>query len=372
MTPETSALREITVSAPGKAILFGEHAAVYGRPALVAALGLRVRVHARVIDGTAVHLDLPGLEYRREHAWAEILEYTEAKRRRWQEYAAAPSPDAFRRMKLETPAHAALVALGEGAAGLEAPPPGLAVRVESEIPIGSGFGSSAAVAVGLVGAVLKLGGCPLLGADLLHEVRRLSLEVERRQHGTPSGIDNATVIHGGVVLAERPGEDGEDGELMLSSMPTPPEILGNFRLFQTGIPAESTGEVVAAVRALREREPQRVAAALDEIEAATRAFAVELARAYPRRAEAIPLMGQCQRALEALGVVPPTVHGLVRQVEALGGAAKISGAGALSGPAAGSLLVYHPQPEVIADWDCLRLLTPIDAPLGAEGVRREP
>ena len=51
----------------------------------------------------------------------------------------------------------------------------------------------------------------------------------------------------------------------------------------------------------------------------------------------------------------PEVRALVRQVEAAGGAAKISGAGSLTGPGAGSLLVYHPDPEWISGWSFLGL-----------------
>ena len=62
---------------------------------------------------------------------------------------------------------------------------------------------------------------------------------------------------------------------------------------------------------------------------------------------------------------------LVRQVEAAGGVAKISGAGSLSGPGAGSLLVYHHDPESLDHLACLASLKEIRAPLGAQGVRED-
>jgi mevalonate kinase len=376
VTPDAAPPVGASFSVPGKAILFGEHAAVYGRPALIAALGLRVRIDATVIEGPDVHLDLPALDYRDSHSWTEILAYTAEKRQQWQAYAAAPSPESFQQVKGERLAHAALIALGEAAAALPQPPPGLRIRVESAIPIGSGFGSSAAVAVGLVAAVLQVGGTPVepSAGTLLHgvrfpgELRRLSLEAERRQHGTPSGIDHATVIQGGLVLAEKP--PGED-DFVLSPIAAPAEILHNFRLYQTGTPQESTGEVVAAVRALKNRHPDRVEEALDRIEAATRDFAVELTRAHSLRGAVVPLVRQCERGLETLGVVPWEVCDIIRQIEEAGGAAKISGAGALSGPGAGSVLVYHPQPETLAEWEFLSPWSPIDAPLGDVGIRQE-
>ena len=62
---------------------------------------------------------------------------------------------------------------------------------------------------------------------------------------------------------------------------------------------------------------------------------------------------------------------IVRGVEQEGGATKISGAGALTGTGAGSLLVYHPDPDSISRWDCLAGLAQVPALLGAEGVREE-
>jgi len=68
----------------------------------------------------------------------------------------------------------------------------------------------------------------------------------------------------------------------------------------------------------------------------------------------------------AIGVVPTAVQAIVEEIEHLGGAAKLSGAGSLSGPGAGCLLVLLPEDaEMPTDLD------EIIAPLGAEGVRVE-
>jgi hypothetical protein len=69
--------------------------------------------------------------------------------------------------------------------------------------------------------------------------------------------------------------------------------------------------------------------------------------------------------------VPPAVKERVRQVEERGGAAKISGAGALTGDGAGSLLVYHPADDEAEGWSFLADLPRYPLTLGTEGLRRE-
>jgi mevalonate kinase len=85
----------------------------------------------------------------------------------------------------------------------------------------------------------------------------------------------------------------------------------------------------------------------------------------------VDLIRECQACLEELGVVPPAVRALVRQIEAEGGAAKISGAGSLAGPGAGSLLVYHADAERISGWKLLRRFPAYPVHLGAAGLHRE-
>jgi mevalonate kinase len=381
----------VTVSTPGKLILMGEHAVVYGRPALVAAIDLRLRArfssppaNARRRPEAEVRIDLPGLGHRATASWAEVLAYASAARAGWTAYAAQPGPESFRELRGEDPAHVVKVALGEVAAALGEEPgraPRLCLRLDSELPIGAGFGSSAAASVAVVaGYAAWRGGTAGHGATGargtpdarcaldLATIERLALEAERRQHGLPSGVDAATSLHGGLLWAQRlPAA----GPLACERLAATSPLLGRLRVHHTGTPPEPTGAVVAAVRARRDRDPAMHERLFERMEAVTRELRRELGLAAERPPLVVEWMREHQACLEALGVVPEPVRALVRRVEAAGGAAKISGAGSLAGPGAGSLLVYHPDPELAASWDFLRPFPHHPVHLGAAGLRLE-
>jgi mevalonate kinase len=365
------ARRPVEVSAPGKLILMGEHAAVYGRPALVAAIDLRLTARLFPLPSEEigeVRLDLPGLGHREDTSWSALRAYARAARERWTRYAERPAPAAFREVRGEDPAHVVKIALGEAAEALFDQTGGLGgarLQIESGLPVGSGFGSSAATATAVVAAVLAFA-APGEAPDP-ERIARLALEVERRQHGLPSGVDGATVLQGGVLWARR----RESGELEAERIEVRSGLLGRLRVYDTGTPAEPTGAVVAAVRALSERDPGRHERTLDRMEAATRALRTELERASGDPDQPLHLIREHEACLEDLSVVPGEVRALVRRVEAAGGAAKISGAGSLAGPGAGSLLVYHPDPERVARWEFLRPFPFHPVHLGAPGFHRE-
>lgn len=313
----------------------GEHAAVYGQPALVAAVDPRARVEVELADqGLGVELADFGLQL--QTSWREAGESAQRSREAWQRYVDAPTPDHFAEVGSGSPDGLAMVALGEVAAAMgDRRLPPLAIRVESSLPVGSGFGSSASVAVALIGGLLAL----VDGTLDFGMVDALALEVERRQHGLPSGVDHKTVLYGGVVLAER----GSDGELGIAKLDPSSPMLGQLQVYQTGQPAETTGEVVAAVKRYRDREPGRVDTLLERMGAAVESFRDELEAPDYRAQRFDELIRDYQGCLEDLGVVPAAVRETIREVEAQGGAAKISGAGALTGSAAGCLLVHWPD-----------------------------
>jgi mevalonate kinase len=293
-----------------------------------------------------------------------VLAYARAARERWERYAASPGPATFQALRGEDPAHVVKVALGEAAEALgDVAPPHLALSIASELPLGSGFGSSAATAVAVIGAYLAFRGAPLAP----ERVRALALEVERRQHGFPSGVDAATVLQGGIVWADR----GPGGALACEAVAARSPLLAKLHVYDTGTPPEPTGAVVAAVRERWERDAAGVERVLAGIEAASRAFRAELEREREDPPAAVALLREAAARLAELGVVPEPVREVVRRVEAEGGGAKISGAGSLRGPAAGSLLVYHPEPERVAAWPFLHAFALHPVALGAAGFRRE-
>lgn len=342
----------------------GEHAAVYGRTALVAALDLRCRVEVAERPGDRVELSLPDLGVDEETTWDSVRAYADEARRRWVAYATDPVAHPFAQVLGADPGHLVKVAAGETAreAGLDRPP-GARIRVRSSIPRGSGFGSSAALAVALPAALLAAWS----EAPDPRRVERVALETERRQHGLPSGVDHATAVTGGVVQARR----AADGTLVAEPLPLRRGALDAFRIFHTGEPPDSTGEVVAAVRQRYADRRDELDALLERMEAATAAFAREIGADTGSAAALRAAVREFESCLESLGVVPATVRATIRAFEAAGGAAKISGAGSTRGPGAGALLTL---PSAAADSplpDWLPHLAPVTASLGAAGLTVE-
>jgi mevalonate kinase len=341
----------------------GEHAVVYGRPAVVASVGLTARVALTPRNG-GVAIELPDIDFRSEMAWSEILDYARSARSAWVEYSRRPAPETFDRVRGEDPDHLIKVALGEVAEGVEPGDlEGLAVEVASEIPIGAGFGSSAATAVGVVAAALEMLDPP---ADA-PRIDRLAMEAERRQHGLPSGVDHRTVLYGGLTWAQA----GSDGQLEVEQLSADPELLAGFHVFHTGEPEETTGAVVAEVRRRKREAPEWFDGVLDRMGRLVVEFHDLLSGPNAGRDEVTRVVRDYERCLEEIGVVPEGVRDVVRRVEASGGAAKISGAGGLVGPGAGCLLVYWPHPGDDGLPAELETYTRYSVALGVDGLRVE-
>jgi mevalonate kinase len=378
MTPPRRTIARV----PGKIILAGEHAAVYGRPALVAAFGPGVNASLESVSaaqgdlGVAaastlrIELQLEATRTEVDLPWSEALRLGERVRRAWEEFAAGSAPflplrdltavsepveSSFQRMRREALAFVQ-VALAEswwssvGRSPVGTPPP-MVLRIESALPLGAGCGSSAAVAAA-VAMVVRAHFDPAAedtaratscGAEFepskTSGLEALVQTIESRQHGHPSGIDGATVLRGGVVFAWRHPIDSAHWDFQ--PIGDPQRLLAGVRIVLTGGRPESTGEVVAAVRRLYRNRRSLVEAALTELAEATTglrtALALGAAEDFARQ------INRCQAGLESLGVVPEPVSRWIAGCRDLGLAAKISGAGSSLGPAAGLVLLYDPK-----------------------------
>jgi mevalonate kinase len=269
-------------SAPGKVILFGEHAVVYGQPAIAVPV-TQVKATATVEAASAGS----GLTIVASDLDERIA------------LATAP-PD-------EPLATAARLTL----AHLSAAEPNATLTISSTIPIASGLGSGAAVSTALVRALAKFLGRPLEPA----EASELVYEVEKIHHGTPSGIDNT------VVAYEQPIYFAREKPVEWLTVGEPFTLL----IADTGKPSP-TGKIVRRVRRSRKREPARYDALFDQIgDVASEARRVIECGDIQALG---PLMDENHELLIELGVSSPLLDELVEMARLSGAlGAKLSGAG---------------------------------------------
>jgi mevalonate kinase len=290
-------------SAPGKVYLFGEHAVVYGEPAVPCAVERRATVsvtrreddHVRV---QAEDLSLDGF----------TVEYTGGTDQR-------PDVDVSPNL-IDAAMKYVDAAVSQARDAADAPDAGFDIVVESEIPLGAGLGSSAAVVVAGIDAATRELGVVLSREELADRAYRAEHDV---QQGQASRADTYCSTMGGAVRVE-----GEDTRRI--DAPPLPFVIG----FDGG--AGDTGELVAGVRDLKDtyefaadtveaigdlvRDGESVLEATDG-EAGTETLA-ELGR----------LMDFNHGLLSALGVSARTLDGMVWTAREAGAhGAKLTGAG---------------------------------------------
>lgn len=280
----------LKASAPGKIILFGEHAVVYGRPAIAVPLS-QVRAYARAEagEGDAVTLWLPDLgeRYTAPRTWEEVTE--------------------------ATPPLLSAIRFVQAYRGLSELPP-LRLTVQSAIPIASGLGSGAATAAALIRVLLRYVGDSAENSTVCD----LTYAVERRHHGTPSGIDNTVVSYEQpVYFVRRPVNNQIEPFAVGQSVCL---VVGD-----TGI-RSATKDVVRDVRRQWLADPAHFEALFDRCGRLARL--ARLALATGDLTQLGHLMNENQEVLRAMSVSSPALEHLTEAALAAGAlGAKLSGAG---------------------------------------------
>ncbi|MHB8633878.1 MAG: mevalonate kinase [Thermoplasmatota archaeon] len=315
-----------SASAPGKVILLGEHAVIYGHPAIAAATDQRTRVDVHscgdrfTINGYKVH--------ERHHAYlATALDLV------WHR------PDPLR------------------------------IQTEGGVPSASGTGSSAALTVACVAAMHSVLGRPL-GADLA----QAAFQVERTTQGGGSPTDTSTSTAGGAIAIS--GSDDPPGvgdPLWQARWDDPPRswtveripmpeftvVVGN-----SGVKGRTDEQVAKVAHAAKRNAVVRDR--LAEIGNLTRAAVPALRR--HDWCTLGPLLNQAHAAMHTLGVNHPAVQALVEAARAVPGTfgAKITGAGG-----GGSMFALSERPEAVAAAIAAAGGTPYIVRLGGPGARIE-
>jgi mevalonate kinase len=277
----------VEATAPGKVILFGEHAVVYGRAAIAAPVS-QVRASAVVCAG-----DRPGVRLLAPDLGADFLLGGSA----------------------EDEPLATAVRLVQTAAGLPQLP-ALTITVSSTIPIASGLGSGAAINAALIRALALYLGRPDLATN--EQVSALTYQVERFYHGTPSGIDNTVVAYEQPVYFMR-----RQPENVIEAFAVARPLC--FLVADTGL-ASSTRVVVADVRRQWQEEPERFESLFDGCGRVSQAAREAIEQGDEVRLG--QLMNENHHLLQQMTVSSPELDQLV-VAAVTGGAlgAKLSGAG---------------------------------------------
>lgn len=207
--------------APGKVILFGEHAVVYGQPAIAVPV-TEVQAEVRVDQGPARQ----GTRIVAPDVGQQFLLHE-----------AGDEP-------LARVARLTLKRLGQP------PDPDLVITIHSDVPIARGMGSGAAVSTALVRALVKHFDRWLPS----REISDLVYQGERLYHGTPSGVDNT------VIAFEKPVFFVKDEGWEFFWVGAP--LL--LAIADTGIKSP-TREAVGDLRRRYEAEPDRYRPLFDQV-----------------------------------------------------------------------------------------------------------
>ncbi len=343
----------VLVSAPAKVHLIGEHAVVYGHPAIIAAVGRRIYVEAEK-SGNVVLKDARW-DSLREWQPEECVEAAEHANRLWESCKEKGNFSDLLSWAKEGGTYntywKALLGIVLKMTGAGS---GISVHItRCDIPTGSGLGSSAAAAVAIAKAASELYSKNLS----LEQVNNIAYECEKLIHGTPSGGDNTASCYGGLIWFQK----AQPKNVIIPLRNEIPHKLENFVFAYTKQLEKSTGELVQMVRNIpeAERNPK-----MQELEKMTHEMKEVLKRKdYARMKE---IINRTNEILSSFGLSIPETDAIYKKVLSLGGAAKMCGA-----CYGGVMLAWHENPEKVVS--AIRGLgfEPFKADLAVEGVRVE-
>jgi mevalonate kinase len=297
-------------------ILFGEHAVVFGRPALALAIDLRISCKVRSSDQYTVN--------------------GHAMKKRHHAYISA--------------------SLDEAWAG-----PPINVDTMSEIPTASGLGSSAAVTVSCIASLTASKG--RLDPE---KIARMAFEVENKVQGMASPTDTSTSTHGhGVLVSPHKLDDFlwkiEKGTVVWNIHHCVVPRL-RFVVGYTGIHS-ATGPLVAKVKKLVDAEDD-AKKAIDQIEEIVLAGVEAVKKSDKRKLG--DLMNENHALLNQLGVGHPALDRLVEACKDHSYGSKLTGAGG-----GGSMIALTDEPDRVSKQIEMAGGEAISISVGCEGARIE-
>lgn len=269
----------IQAAAPSKVLFSGEHSVVYGKPALVAANNLRLRV--TIFSGTPQNTN-PKL-WEQIHIVDTIVK--EHLKKHEIEYSDKPYD----------------------------------LEITSDIPVGRGMGSSASFSVATVAAIYTF----LTTKEPSQEtVNNLAYRMEKHFHGNASGVDVSAASFGGLIFFRKEFEFLK--QISALNFKLPEKFIQGLYLIDSGKPAESSKEIITAVGRFYNQETKIAEDLMNQLEKVTKRMVVSIVKEDQNFFhEAIV---DNQSILNKLGVVSDSTSKLLNDLKPYG-VGKVTGAG---------------------------------------------
>lgn len=320
-------MKKFSASCPGKIILSGEHAVVYGCPAVAVAINRSMTTTVSHRTLSSVLVNLPSLSYTKSASFEKLQKLKKRlKSSRHKFLAGEYSIGDVVKKPFELAEYAVINAMESVGSRLS----GLDVETKSDLITGSGMGSSAAMAVTITAAVLRYNELEVSEQEFLELVK----SAEEMQHGVTTGFDVMTCYKGGVQCLY----EGEVHALDIRKLDFP------FYLLNTGVPIDSTGTVVEHVR--KNFSNSEI---WNEFSDVTNKVKILLEKHDDNISMFSSLIDENQKLLEAIHIVPARVKKIIAGLRATGNSAKICGAGSVNGESAGIILVLAEDVMVLEE-----------------------
>ncbi|KAJ8651693.1 mevalonate kinase [Lichtheimia ornata] len=336
----TASDKRLLISAPGKVILFGEHAVVHKKLAVAASLGLRTYLDVTENTSGECRLKLPDVQV--DATWSLSQLDIAVERELLEQQHPSDMPDTLKQQLETLMGETTSVAQKQAVMAFlylyillkndnKGSNFGLVIRARSTLPVGAGLGSSASFSTALATTLLMVfGHLPEAFATSeqkdpawLETINRYAFKAEQVIHGNPSGVDNAVATFGGA-LSFRRGE----GFSQLEGCKSLRLLLTN-----TKVP-RSTSALVAGVGAKKTKYPAVVDPMLDAIDGISLRCVEVFKRlqtgemdTHKVTAELEELVDINHCLLHGLGVSHPSLETVRSVTEAHGVKTKLTGAG---------------------------------------------
>ncbi len=307
---------QIVSEARGKIILAGEHIVVYGYPALLLPINLKIKCKLSDIEDAANgKVVIFALGEQSEFTWHEVGELCLNHNSKFQLVLVALKTS-FDYFKIKDK-------------------PGFKLELESSIPVG-GFGSSTAVSAAVIKCVAKLAKRKISKLELW----KLLVKIERLCGANVSGADQYVISHESFVKYQK---NAQPIQIRLNS-----KILHNFLVIQSGTPSSTTKECVDFVAEQKKLDPIKVGNIFARLAGEGENMLSCLNK--DDRMGFFRTVKNSGELLISLGVVSPDSVKLIRKIEKLGGYLKLTGAGTVGNGGSGGILCFSKNYNKIVEF----------------------